>query len=216
MDSADWAAHNLIVIRTLMERAAVYRRALAPVMLLTGTVGILAAAVALALHVDTPRSFIAFWLVTSLVPVIGGLLLVRRQALHEEEPFWSLPTRRVTEAALPALAAGLLASVVLWWHLDSAPAELAPVASVIGMLWTPVGWIILYGCALHAAGFYMRRGIKLFGWIFIASGVGLLAAGIPDIPRMWYAHGIMGTFFGALHLAYGVYLYFTEARGGAL
>jgi hypothetical protein len=28
-----------------------------------------------------------------------------------------------------------------------------------------------------------------------------------------YAHGIMGGFFGALQLAYGVYLYFTERRG---
>jgi len=37
--------------------------------------------------------------------------------------------------------------------------------------------------------------------------------GIPDwAPRGAYAHGIMGFFFGVLHLAYGVYLYFTEQR----
>jgi hypothetical protein len=30
--------------------------------------------------------------------------------------------------------------------------------------------------------------------------------------RLTCAHGIMGFFFGVLHLAYGVYLYFTEQR----
>jgi hypothetical protein len=41
----------------------------------------------------------------------------------------------------------------------------------------------------------------------------MLAFGIPDwVGRLEYAHGIMGVFFGALHLAYGVYLYFTEQR----
>ena len=38
----DWASENLQVIRTLMERSAVYRRALAPVMGLVGATGIAA------------------------------------------------------------------------------------------------------------------------------------------------------------------------------
>jgi uncharacterized membrane protein len=53
--------------------------------------------------------------------------------------------------------------------------------------------------------------MKLFGWAFVIGGCGLFAAGIPDWPkRVDYAHGIMGLFFGLLHLAYGTYLYFTE------
>ena len=35
-----WAVENLQTIRTLMERSAVYRRALAPIMIFVGTVGI--------------------------------------------------------------------------------------------------------------------------------------------------------------------------------
>jgi hypothetical protein len=59
----------------------------------------------------------------------------------------------------------------------------------------------------------MPRGMKLFGWVFILGGCGLFAAGIPDWPgRLACAYGIMGFFFGALHLAYGGYLYFTEQR----
>ena len=42
MDS-NWAEKNLEAIRTLMERSAVYRRALAPIMSFTGVVGLLGA-----------------------------------------------------------------------------------------------------------------------------------------------------------------------------
>ncbi len=41
----NWAAEQLQTIRTLMERSAVYRRALAPIMLFVGFVGVLAAAI---------------------------------------------------------------------------------------------------------------------------------------------------------------------------
>ena len=59
----------------------------------------------------------------------------------------------------------------------------------------------------------MPRGMKIFGWAFVVGGCGLFAAGLPSwaLP-LDYAHGIMGLFFGGLHLAYGVYLYFTERR----
>ena len=75
-------------------------------------------------------------------------------------------------------------------------------------------WMFFYGCALHSAGIFMVRGIKWFGWIFILAALGLLFAGnlghYPASPRA--ANGLMGLFFGALHLAYGIYLYFTEKK----
>ena len=72
----NWAADNLQVIRTLMERTALYRRALAPVMLLAGTIGVVAAAGGLALHLDTLRAFVGYWLAVSLVPGLGAVLIV--------------------------------------------------------------------------------------------------------------------------------------------
>ena len=57
----DRAAEHLEVIRTLMERSAVYRRALAPVMTLAGVLGTAAAAGWL-LHFETPLVFTGFWL----------------------------------------------------------------------------------------------------------------------------------------------------------
>ena len=37
-------------------------------------------------------------------------------------------------------------------------------------LWLPLSWVVLYGCAFHAAGFFMPRGMKIFGWAFIVGG----------------------------------------------
>ena len=204
------AAENLQVIRTLMERSALYRRALAPIMTFNGALGTLAAGVGVMAKLDAPRPFLGYWMIVGLIAISGSFLLVRRQALKESEAFWSPPTRRIAQGLLPPLlAGGALGLVVLVRVAANDPGT----ASVVAMLWSPLAWAVLYGCALCAAGFFTPRGIKLFGAAFIAGGCGLFALGIPDsVSRLYCAHGIMGFFFGALHLAYGVYLYFTEQR----
>jgi hypothetical protein len=188
---SNWAAEHLQVIRTLMERSALYRRALAPIMIFNGVVGLAAAALGWGLKVGSAHAFILYWASVSAVAMTGSFLLVRRQAIKDSEPFWSPPTRRVSQAFLPPLAAGLMISAAVLVNPGSA-------AEVAGGL--PLLWLVLYGCAFHAAGFFI-------------SGCVLFAVGTPAWARpLDYAHGIMGLFFGGLHLAYGVYLYFTEHR----
>src|SRR5438445_412244 len=183
---ANWAAEHLQTIRTLMERSALYRRALAPIMIFNGGVGSAAAILGWALGIDAPRSFILFWAGVGVLALAGSFLLVRRQALKESEPFWSPPTRRITQALMPPLVAGFIVSVIALLNVGSAPGNLGP---VIGMLWLPLSWVVLYGCAFHAAGFFMPRGMKIFGWAFIIGGCALFGVGIPDWPpRGIYAH----------------------------
>jgi hypothetical protein len=59
----------------------------------------------------------------------------------------------------------------------------------------------------------MPRGLKLFGWWFLLSGClifqVILARGIGDESVL---NWLMGGLFGGSHLAYGIYLYFTEKR----
>jgi hypothetical protein len=211
----EWATEHLQVIRTLMERSAIYRRALAPIMLLTGSLGLLAGLTGFTegewsrmSKLSHPRFFVLYWLGVGLIAVAGAYLLVRRQALRDAEPFWSLPTRRVTSAILPAFVVGLVVGLV---------AALPRWREPLQIWWLPPVWMALYGCALHAAGFFMPRGIRLFGWLFALVACVFLVfvnqrsygAGMP--PLHW-AHGVMGGGFGGLHLAYGVYLYFTEKR----
>jgi hypothetical protein len=70
--------------------------------------------------------------------------------------------------------------------------------------------MLLYGCALTAAGFFVHRGIKLLGWLFILCGCALMSARCQSSIVVPNGHFLMGSVFGGLHLAYGIYLYFTE------
>lgn len=200
---SNWAAEHLQVIRTLMERSAVYRRALAPIMLLLGVLGLAAAAIGWQLQVGPGSKFGWYWLGMSAIGVCAGYVMVRRQALKAGEAFWSPPTRRVTEAVLPPLFAGLVVTVC---------AQAGAGEDLQVVRWLPPAWIISYGCAVHAAGFFMPRGMKLFGWGFLLGGSGVAAMIVWQAPSLTLLHAIMGLFFGGLHLAYGIYLSFTEQR----
>jgi len=195
----NWAEENLQTIRTLMERTAVYRRALAPIMLLAGVIGLVTMGIGLYYHLDTTRQFCELWLAAAVVALAGAFLLARRQALKDREPFWSSPARRVACALFPPLAGGLCLSLAL-------PTVRGDIASLTAFV-----WILFYGCALNAAGFFMPRTIRRFGFIFIVCSCGLLIAyGVVWTHSDPNAQLVMGFFFGLLHLACGIYLYLTE------
>lgn len=215
----DRAAEHLQTIRTLMERSALYRRALAPIMIYVGLVGIISGIMGWwmrigsimepSLQIDYHGGFVSFWSGIASVALVGTFVLVRRQALKDSEPFWSPPTRRVIQALLPSFTIGAFSAAIVAHGPDDADSSLALVFI----------WCWTFGCAIHSAGFFMPRGMKIFGWLFILTGC-LLAIGLvtPDIEfRLVYyfrcPHLLMGGIFGGLHLAYGIYLYFTEKRG---
>jgi len=201
----NWAEENLQTIRTLMERSAVYRRALAPIMLFAGTLGVATAAAGLLFHLDSMRAFGALWLGTAMVTVIGALLITRQQALKDKEAFWSPPTRRVGQALMPPLIAGMVLGGIFVLGGDDDDF----------VLLLPFLWALFYGCALHAAGFFMPHGVRWFGWIYIGSACGILLILAAVDEADFSAHWLMGFFFGVLHLAYGAYLYLTEKRKNA-
>ena len=193
-----------------MERSALYRRALAPVMVLAGVIGTAGGLAGWLFKLQSSTAFVFLWLGVAAVSLIGALVLVRRQALKDSEPFWSPPTRRVSQALLPAFFVGLVVAVFLILLCGDAVDLGAQLLAIT--LWT---W--LYGCAVHAAGFFMPRGVRLLGWLFILAGCVLLALlslpkyGIPHQEDI-SPHLLMGGIFGGLHLAYGIYLYFTEKK----
>jgi hypothetical protein len=116
-----------------------------------------------------------------------------------------MPTRRVWKGLLPSFFVGLAVGVLF----------IIPDLAPIGASWVlPPVWMLLYGCGLHAAGFFMQRSIKLFGWIFIFLGVATLFGLFLTIKLQTteVAHNLMGICFGLIHLAFGIYLFFTEPR----
>jgi hypothetical protein len=195
------AEQHLQVIRTLMERSALYRRALAPIMLFIGGVGIVAGGGGVALGIDSVGPFYAWWFGAAGVAIAGAFAIARRQAFAEGEAFWSPPTLRVTQAVAPPLAAGLVFSMAL---LVAAPR-------------TALDWFVLangafYGCAAHAAGFFMPRAMRRFGWVFIAATATTFAVAASRGPGARVDHLLMAVLFGVVNLAYGVYLFITEPR----
>jgi hypothetical protein len=110
----------------------------------------------------------------------------------------------VAQAMLPSLYIGLIAGLIV---LSTTAAEVEEVT------WTLVAvWAALYGAALHAAGFFMPRGIKMLGWLFILGGCSLTLSSMSVGAKLpiTSSHVIMGVFFGGLQLAYGIYLHLSE------
>jgi hypothetical protein len=200
----DWAAEHLQTIRTLMERSAVYRRALAPIMVWTGIVGLVVGVVSWKLYPLSGRFFLELWSGAAALAIVGSFLLVRRQAIKDSEAFWSPPTRRIAQALLPPLFIGGFVNAIGMTVLQRDDDPMIAILFIIFWLW-------LYGCAANAAGFFMTRGMKLFGWMFIV--LGCVVAGGEVWAQMFDSfspHLIMAATFGGLHLVYGIYLYLTE------
>lgn len=198
------ARADLEAIRVLMERSALYRRTLAPTCLGLGALGLAAGAAHGFLPLESATAFALCWLATAVVGVGIAFWTSRRQAVREREAFWSPPARRVAESISPPLAAGFLLSVPFLLGEDWA-------RRVVWLL--PALWMVLYGCALHAAGFFMHRGIRLLGWLYLAGGSGLLlwwTCPLNQFPPVAHAHLAMAIGFGLVHLAYGAYLVATE------
>ncbi len=198
----------------------VYRRALAPIMTYTGVVGLLAASLAQWQRISGPEKFAIFWLCVGLVSLVGAFLLVRRQAIADKDTLWSPPMRRVFQSAAPLFCVGVFLgmSEILWSTDATNPLYQSdpqhPITRLISF------WLMCHGGAMHAMGFFMKRGIKLFGWVLILAGMSLYIAHnlplfvdrLPEPTPDRYAHLLMGALFGGMHLAYGIYLYFTEEK----
>jgi len=198
--SSQWAEENLNIIRTLMERVSVYRRALAPVAITVGLLGLAAAGLAVAMGWTGEGRFAGYWLAVAVVALLAVLFLVRRQAIRDKEEIMPPTMRRVVRALAPMLLAGLglgVLEILAKEHRDS--------IRLIAL------WMVLYGGALHAAGFFMQRGLRWLGSIFMFCGALCLCLHelgyVPALKEN--AHWLMGWAFGANHLAYGLYLKLT-------
>ena len=178
-------------------QVSVYRRALAPVAITVGLLGLAAAGLATAMGWTGKGRFAGYWLAVAVVVLSAVLLLVRQQALRNKEKILSPPMRRVVQALAPMLLAGLglgVLEVLARDHRDS--------IRLIAL------WMVLYGGALHAAGFFMQRGLR---FVFVFCGALCLCLHeLGPVPALKEnAHWLMGWAFGVNHLAYGLYLKLT-------
>ena len=195
------AEEDLRVIRSLMERATVYRAISAPAALVAGFLSIFAAA-AIYLNGQTGinrlaqgRAFAAIWLVVLILAVAANAFFIWREAKKDDRPFVSSGMKLTLRAIAPNL---LIPAAVTLWFLISGYKGAAEQELV-------VVWIAFYGLALLSTGLFAPRSLVCLGWAFLLSAlalpalrnvVGDLPANLPNIA--------MGITFGVYHLIYAV------------
>ena len=205
------AEEDLRVIRSLMERATIYRAISAPTALVAGVLSILSAGV-IYLNNDVnlifgrpvgPREFAAIWIDVLVLALIANGFFVWREAKCSGRPFISPGMKLALRAIAPNLLIPL--AFTIWFfkrgYLGGQELELVVI------------WVVFYGLALLSTALFAPRSLTLLGWAFLLTGIAipvlinLLDELAGDVPTV-----VMGLAFGLYHLVYAAS---TWPRGAA-
>ncbi len=195
------AEENLRIIRSMMEKATLYRAVSAPGALVAGLSSFAATAFGI-LTPPGPNRFFYIWGAVLFLTSISNLLILRRDAARRRETFFSAGMRLALQAMLPALLGGGLSIL-----LNPAGGHVATVAL----------WILFYGISLLAASHFAPPAIRWLGVVFFSAAALLFPIGASlhwnfGVDHVW-AHALMGATFGVFHIAYAV---LTWPRKGTL
>jgi hypothetical protein len=197
MTDPDSAAHQLRVIRSLMERATIYRSISAPTALVGGLLSLAGFATAyyaqaVRNHQMSPAEFLIVWLVILALTGLTNLVFLARGAAQRSEPFLSSGMKCAFFSVAPAFFAAGVMTLLL-----HRPIQLALL------------WITLYGLGLLATQHFAPRSLVVLGATFFFSGCALLATWkhlfMPNPhmePSALVVSGLMAATFGGFHLAY--------------
>ena len=188
------AEEHLRVIRSLMEKATIYRAISAPAALIGGLLAVIGATV---LNFDpSPSRFLETWLVVLVLAALSNLAFLYRAARLRQERFFS-PGMRL---ALVAMAPGLLSAAFLTIAFGRGS----------GVMWLPFFWMLCYALALLSTTHFAPRSIAILGWCFLSSALVLHFIPFPrwfggDVGQSGFIKGcnhVMGVTFGLYHLIY--------------
>jgi magnesium-transporting ATPase (P-type) len=198
------AEEDLRVIRTLMERATIYRAISAPTALVGGLLSILAA-VLIELssrpngplgHTINSREFVFVWLGVLVLTLITNVFVVWREARNSGRPFVSSGMKLALRAIAPNLIVPALFTV---WFL-----KLGYLGAV--ELQLVVVWVVFYGLALLSTGLFAPRSLVILGWVVLLTGVSVpvmanAVEGLSDNAPNF----VMGLTFGLYHVIYALF-----------
>lgn len=220
------AEENLKVIRTIMERAALYRRRLGPIMLVPGVVGTALGVGGYFAGMVEPFTFVCSWLGAAVFTALICFLISRAQARGEGETVFSPSARRVMAAMVPALVTGAIFSFLQLPLLSGFDTQTENIGMMIAVLLFPM-WMAFFGLSLQAAGQFSSRGVRILGWLFILSSSvalyvimlrgfgGFTLNKAPVVGDALNLHLLMAITFGGYHLIAAAYLFVTEKRGSS-
>jgi len=197
MTDSDSASRQLRVIRSLMERATIYRSISAPTALVGGLLSLGGFATAYYAkhhrhHPLSPTEFLIVWLVILGLTCFTNAIFLSRGSVRRGESFFSSGMK----CALTSLAPAFFSAALLTFLLHR-PIDLALL------------WIMLYGLGLLATQHFAPRSLVILGLTFFLTGCGLLVTWKhlfmpnPHVePSALVVSGIMAATFGGFHLAY--------------
>jgi hypothetical protein len=196
MPSSTEAEENLRVIRSLMEKATIYRAVSAP----TAFAGGLAALVVSPPWVQNlflkwlepfksldpaVDSFRIRWFLALLFTLAVNSLLILREARRRGDPLISPGMRAAMFALLPPMLCGAVFFLIM------------------GPIHMPVYLAVFYGLALLATGHFAPRSIVCLGWSFLVAGLaGYLSIVHGSFFAMCTPDRFMVLTFGGFHLVY--------------
>ena len=209
------AEENLKVIRTLMERATVYRTVSVPAAAWGGFLSVAAFGVQLFLEkrklaflhpdalLNADPDFLFLWLTVLVLAVAGNLFFLHREARRNGGPFFSPACRAAAWKLLPTfLIAAVLTAMGIWKLASSVQAFV---------------WILFYGLGLLSAHNCAPRSLIVLGWLFTATAPIIIVLNGLDIWT-WigsvdsFASAMMALTFGGYHLGYAAIVYCLELR----
>jgi hypothetical protein len=197
------AAEQLRVIRTMMERATIFRA-------LSGEAAMLGGAMSLAAGwISEGKSGWAWggiWLGGLVVVILFALWQLLRVAQSHSRPLWSHGLKVALRGALPSLVAGGFVGLL---YLRSGVKGGESIAACF--------WIMHYGIALLAIREFAPKSMVWLGLAFLITGLLSLAGSTvvqamnPLLVRLG-ASGLMAATFGGFHLLYGAAIVTTTTR----
>lgn len=195
------AEEHLRVIRSLMERATIYRAISAPTALVGGLLAVGTTAALWYFDRSRPvgaprldgRTFAVIWLVILGVVLAVNTLFVRREARKGKRPLLSSGAKLALRAIAPCLV--IPAATTLWFFKEADPIDREVLVAV---------WIAFYGLALLATALFAPRSLAFLGWAFLLSGlvVSFWPKSLGFDPHGMFPNLAMGATFGLYHLVY--------------
>ncbi len=201
MTTREEAAEQLRVIRTMMERATIFRALSGETALIGGAAALAAAWLSEGKH---GWAWAGWWLFGAAMVLIFNAWQIFRVSSAHQKPFWNMGLKLAIRGALPSLVAGGFLGLLFVRGMQE------PAAACL--------WILHYGLALLAIREFAPRSMVWLGWAFVLFGVTGLAgvAKVIDLDAQWsiISNGsrLMAIAFGGFHLIYGAAIVTTKAR----
>lgn len=188
MPTAAEAEEHLRVIRSLMEKATIYRAVSAPTALAGGVAAVIVASPPMQHLFDGSHPITSFhlrWLLALCVTLAINGLLIYREAQRRGDPLVSPGMRAAFRALLPPMLSGAIFFCA--YGPELVPALLA----------------IFYGLALLATAHFAPRSILWLGWSFLIAGLGVFSlSSLGRLDANLSPDWIMVATFGGFHFIY--------------